>query len=486
MWGCVPGEVHASANRNRPIIWLHAVSVGETTAARPIARALRRRLPNCRIMLSNTTDTGHEVAGGMIKAGEADALFFFPLDLPFTVTRCLNAVRPDAVILLETELWPNLLHLARRRNVVTVLANGRVSDSLLKNARRAGPLWQWMAANLSAFLMRDQKDADRLLSLGITTEKVFVVGDVKLEAPLITTASLRLLWRERLGLRDEPLLVAGSTHDGEEEMLLHCYQRLLPRYPRLRLVLAPRHPERCTAVASLCHVAGIEVTTRSSGQPSAAGAVFLLDTVGKLADIYAAADVSFVGGSLIERGGHNMIEPLLRGAPVLFGPHVMNFRSAAAFAIENQLGQQVQDASELEATLIRYLGLPEARELFEGRVATALEPHQGAAARIADWVAHALEARGASIDGPAWLAAGTALSSYHAVSPPQDAGTAGQCGRTVSHHICGQPHSGRHWQNAHGPGIIPFPGGRRPARRGRLPGLRRHRLAFRWGRERRQ
>lgn len=385
-WGRITPSMRAFGRQRGPKIWLHAVSVGETVAARPIARALKAAIPEARIALSSTTDTGHDIAKKMLALGEVDLVFYFPLDLAPVQSRDLSALRPDALCFVETELWPNLLHLARKRGIPTFLVNGRVSDNLLKTAPKLGPLWRWMQGNVSLFLMRGEEDAARLLTLGVPESKISVTGDVKLEIPPVESSAMRQGWRNRVGLKNELVLVAGSTHAGEEELLLRAWQRLRGEFPTLRLALAPRHVERAPEVAQLVEKQGLRVVRRSQNQPWGEGAIYLLDTVGELADFYALGDVAFVGGSMIPRGGHNMLEPVLRGVPVVCGPHVMNFRAAATLVQSHSLGSQAKDEDELDKVLHFWLQAAN-RNAFPARVETALAPHRGAAARLAQSVA---------------------------------------------------------------------------------------------------
>lgn len=386
-WGRVSPAMREFGRYDGPKIWLHAVSVGETVAVRPIARALKAAIPGLRIALSSTTDTGHEVARGALQAGEVDCLFFFPLDLPFVVGRVLNALRPQALCLVETELWPNLLHLAQRRGLATFLVNGRVSDNLLKSAPRLGPLWRWMRGNMTLFLMRGAGDAARLQTLGVPAAKIRVTGDVKLEAPPLESDVLRRQWREALGLGVEKLLIAGSTHADEEAMVLRAVQAAKIE----AVAIAPRHVERADEVAALIQAAGFGVRRRSGGEKWVQGSVFLLDTVGELSDFYAAGDVAFVGGSLIPRGGHNVLEPILRACPVVFGPHMMNFRAAQELVAIHRIGTCVANEAELASALVQWLQHPQPTE-FAGRVTEALAPHRGAATRLAHIVAEQLAA----------------------------------------------------------------------------------------------
>ncbi len=381
-WGHISPQMREFGEYNGPKIWLHAVSVGETMAARPIARALKTAIPGLRIALSSTTDTGHEVAQGALKAGEVDCLFFFPLDLPFIVNRVLGALRPKALCFVETELWPNLLHLARQRGIATFQVNGRVSDNLLQSAPRLGPLWRWLSGNMGMFLMRGESDAARLRTLSVPDAKIKVTGDVKLEAPPVESATLRHQWRSALEIGDAKLLIAGSTHPGEEELVLRAAQAA----NIAAVAIAPRHVERANEVTELIQKAGYEVRRRSRGEAWMPGSVYLLDTVGELSDFYAAGDVAFVGGSLIPRGGHNVLEPILRDCPVVFGPHMMNFRAAQELVEKHQLGTCIAEENAFAGALSTWL-YHHNRSEFIARATIALEPHRGAAARMAHLVA---------------------------------------------------------------------------------------------------
>jgi len=366
------------------------VSVGECVAAKPIIAALKREMPDVSVALSTTTDTGRELAERMLHSGEIELAFGFPLDVPFVITRVLNALRPDAIGFVETELWPNLLHLARRRGIPTFLLNGRVSDNLLSRAPKLGPLWKWMTGNVSRFLMRSEDDATRLRNLEVSPAKIEVVGDVKLEAPPVSSSQLRTIWRGVLGLTNERLLIAGSTHDGEETLLLRAFASLREEFPDLRLALAPRHVERCPEVAALIESAELKIARRSQNEKPDEQSVFLLDTVGELADFYAAGDLTFVGGTFIARGGHNLLEPVLRGVPVVFGPSVDNFRAQSQLLLANGLGIQTS-GEQLEATLRACLQNP--MDNFPARVEAVLEPHRGAANRMARVIAGAIHHR---------------------------------------------------------------------------------------------
>ena len=380
-WGHISPEMRKFGARTEPKIWLHAVSVGETMAAKPIARALKTEIPGVRIALSATTDTGHEIAKSLLGSGDVDCVFYFPLDLAPIQNRVLDALSPNAIGFIETELWPNLLHLARKRGIETFLLNGRVSDNLLKTAPRLGPIWKWMSGNVSGFLMRGEDDAARLVSLGVAPQKITVTGDVKLEAPPVASETLRAKWRDELGLsEEEKVLICGSTHAGEEEIFLEIARQK----PEWKIAFAPRHPNRFDEVAGLIEKAGMEVVRRSSHKKWKGSAVFLLDSIGELGDFYALGDAAFVGGSLVQRGGHNLLEPILRGVPVCFGWSVANFGAQSELIQKNRLGRMISDPRVREEIILDWLDtLSFDREKFALQVETALAPNRGAAAAMA-------------------------------------------------------------------------------------------------------
>jgi 3-deoxy-D-manno-octulosonic-acid transferase len=420
-WGQVPRGVVAALRppagstpdrstpeEHSPVIWLHAVSVGEQMAARPIARALKTEMPDCVIALSATTDTGFQTAQAALKASEADAVFYFPMDLPLSVLRALKAIRPDVFLAVETELWPNFLHLARRRGVLCLLVNGRVSDNLLQRAGKTKWLWRWMFSNLNALLMRSEFDAQRMQKIARETQspgaenKIVALGDVKLDgaSALENSRALREKWRAELGFAEHaPVVIFGSTHPGEEEIALRVYKNLRAEFPELKLLLAPRHIERTDEVQSLIEAQNFSFARRSEigGENNS---IILLDTVGELSEIYAAGDVAFVGGSLIPRGGHNVLEPILRGVPVFFGPHMANFRAHAELVQANALGDGVQDESDLQEKMADWLRDENRRRVLPERATRALAPHQGAPARIAQTIAKELKSKAGKQSSP--------------------------------------------------------------------------------------
>ena len=358
-----------------PRCWVHAVSVGESAAAVPLVEGIRARWPELGIVVSTITPTGARIVGERL-AGTATHRYF-PIDLPGPVRRALDAARPRFFIAIETELWPNFLRALARRRIPAMIANGRISDRSFRRYRWVRGLMRRVLANVSVFAMQTEEDARRIIALGAPPSRVVVTGNLKSDLVPEPAGDDPVAWRERLRLgADARLWIAGSTHRGEEVVVLDAFLRARTRCPDLALLLAPRHPERAGEVEELVRERGLTAARRSRlADDAPPGAVVILDTVGELAALYALAEVVFVGGSLVPIGGHNVLEPAMRGKPVLVGPHMSNFREGAELLQRSGGGLVVKDGPELERELARLLedrGLARrmgeaAREAFAGR-----------------------------------------------------------------------------------------------------------------------
>ncbi len=384
-----------ATNQGTPRFWVHAVSVGEVAAASSVVAALRKQFPNLWLLLTTVTETGMKTAQQRIPS--ANAFAFLPFDL-FPFPRwAMERVRPDVLVLTETELWGNLMHAAKEQGAKVVLVNGRISDATFARAQQpiGSSVYRWLLSHLDLCLMRSELDAERILQLGMPAERVRVVGDVKLDQPEVhLTESTKEFLRAELGLlRETLLLVGGSTHEGEEEKLLHVYRQLAPQFPNLRLLLAPRHIDRVERVASIVSSFGLVPVRRSRcfGKPLRSNEVLILDTVGELAKLYGLATIAFVGGSLIPRGGHNVMEPVLHGVPVLFGPHVDNFRPHAELLQREGIGFLVRNQEALRQVVLKLLHSPPLRQTIRWQAAQMLAKHRGAAQRVASAIAELLK-----------------------------------------------------------------------------------------------
>ncbi len=380
-WGHLPPGIDPGG---RPSIWIHAVSVGEVQAARTLIPGLRERYPGHRLWLSTTTQTGRAVAAGI---GSADGLFYFPLDLPPAVDRVLDRVRPVLFVAVDTELWPNLLRRCARRGVRTVLVNGRISDRSYPRYRLVRGWFRRVLADVDRCCAQSDESARRLVDLGAPAERVVMTGNLKFDVPpALRPGSMRRAGNvpQVPGLApDRPVLMAASTHPGEEGPVLDAFRRLRAGAPDLVLVLAPRHPERGAEVAASAARRGLAAVRRSRGPKDGAGPVdvVVLDTVGELATLFRVATVVFLGGSLVPAGGHNVIEPAAWGKPVVFGPHMQNFAEIADLFLANRAARRIGGAGELEPALADLLADPGQRAALGAAARALVEANRGAAAR---------------------------------------------------------------------------------------------------------
>jgi 3-deoxy-D-manno-octulosonic-acid transferase len=361
-----------------PRIWVHAVSVGEVAAAVPLVRALRVRFPDHRILVTTTTPTGS--AELLRRLGDAVEHRYLPLDLPHLMNGLVRAVRPRVLMVMETELWPNLFAACRRQEVPVMLVNGRLSARSFRGYRRVRPLVAGALEAVTALAARSDEDAQRLIDLGARPERVRVTGNLKYDLELPVGG-------ERIEPLPRPVWIAASTHEGEEEHLLAVHGRVLQVLPEALLILVPRHPERFEAVAELCRAAGMPPARRSQGeQPGPDTQVWLGDTMGELPKLFPLARVAFMGGSLVPTGGHNPLEAAVHHLPVLTGPHVFNFREVYDALLQAGGADVVDDDASLAGRLMALL-TDETECLRRGEAAArVIEENRGAVVRVVDWV----------------------------------------------------------------------------------------------------
>lgn len=379
--------------RGAPIgdcLWLHAVSVGEVNAAIPLVNALRTRYPGRELLITTTTPTG----SARVRAlwGEQVRHVYLPYDLPGAVRNFLDHFHPAIGLVMETEIWPNLFAELQRRGVPTIIANARLSERSLKAYRPIAPLVRMTMATIDYVAAQSDGDAERYRKLGAPAERVHRTGNLKYDLPLAEDLPEQARnFRARWGAQ-RPVWIAASTHADEEAAVLQAQRAVAARFPDALLLWAPRHPERFAAVAAACARAGMRVATRrGEGLPAPDSEAFVVDTLGELMAFYAAADVAFVGGSLQEIGGHNLLEPAALGVPALVGPHTFNFLEVTELLLATGAVQRVNDASELGAKLCELLANPEerARRGEAGRV--RIEVERGALARTLSLVESCLD-----------------------------------------------------------------------------------------------
>jgi 3-deoxy-D-manno-octulosonic-acid transferase len=355
--------------RNRPVIWLHAVSVGESIAARPLLKALRERYPDYAVVVSNTTETGRGVAAAF---PEKDLCIYFPFDFLPAVQRSLDTIRPSLVVVMETEIWPNFTREAAIRNIPVILANGRISDRSFKRYLQFSWFFGPALRLFSRLCMQTEVDRERIIAIGAPQEHTVAAGNLKYDIPFgQVSEDERCAGRKRYTIPGDLMVIcAGSTHPGEEEYILQAYRRLLDRMgDGLLLVLVPRHPERSDAVAGLLERERLPCRRYTALQAAGSqmlrgGEVLLVDVVGELMGLYASSDLVFVGGSLVPTGGHNLLEPASLGLASVFGPHMANFREIAALVLQYGAGVQIDRPEELSETLQTLITSSELRKVL--------------------------------------------------------------------------------------------------------------------------
>jgi 3-deoxy-D-manno-octulosonic-acid transferase len=381
-------------------IWIHAVSVGEVLTARALVADLKRRYPQLRIFLSTTTLGGQQVARRNVQ--DVDAVFYFPFDLAFIVRRTLRLVRPRVFIMMETEIWPNLLRACKTLGVATVMVNGRISSRSYPRYRLVRPFMRNVLMHVDKFCMQSEESARRIIDIGADPAKVTVTGSLKFDSLDVPGASAiegrgqnRVLRYFRM-TSGRPVIVAGSTMRGEEEPLLQAFRRLKSSVTNPMLVLAPRNPERFGEVVQIARTHAF-VTVRRSDLPIDAeprAEVVVLDTVGELAQVYQIATAVFVGGSLVDTGGHNILEPAVFGKPIVFGPHMQNFKEIAATFLAHDAAVQIPNSRALEDALLALLIDPVRRARLGAAARALVESNRGAKEKSLAVIGQVLPLRG--------------------------------------------------------------------------------------------
>lgn len=378
------------------VIWVHAVSVGEVRSAAALIESLAARFPHHRLLVTTMTPTGSDQVRELF--GEAVTHTYVPYDFPDAVNRFLDRVRPELAVVAETEFWPNLFSACRCRGIPLHLVNVRLSQASFNGYSWVPLTTRRMLAKASLICAQSPLDAQRLRNLGVADRRIKITGnlkfDVELPASLLGDGrDLRRLWGER-----RPVWIAASTHPGEERQILEAFAALRERYPTLLLVLVPRHPERFAAVARLCRRRGYALALRSRDRAALAPSIDILvgDTMGELQRLYAAADVAFIGGSLVRRGGQNPLEACAVNVPVIFGPHMFHFEEISAMALERGAARQINGTAELADAVSFYFEQPALRAAA-GRAAHSLvTDNRGALDRTLRHIAESLSADAAS------------------------------------------------------------------------------------------
>ena len=356
LFGFYSNKIKALSDNNK-VIWIHAVSVGETVAASPVVKELKKELPQYKIIFSTTTYTGQNMAQKIIN--DADAVIYFPFDLPFAVKRALKTINPELIMIIETELWPNFIKIAKNKEHKIIYANGRISDSSFRKYKYLGSIMPDMLNDIDCLAMQSEQDKNRVIELGANSEKVLNLGNTKFDQNYSTISETKkkdYLKKFQIN-KDRLVFVAGSTHADEEKNLIEIYKELKIDFPNLYFIVAPRDIERAAEIEVIFkrnNINSIKKTELKNQSPDKID-VLILNTIGELAQIYSLADLVFVGGSMMGKGGHNILEPAAQGKLVFFGPDMSNFKDSTELLLENKVGIQVENYDQLKERLTYYL-----------------------------------------------------------------------------------------------------------------------------------
>ena len=395
-FGFLPENIRALCAK-KSIIWIHAVSVGEIKAAGILAPFLRKAFPSHALLFSTVTHTGNKIARTIAAPGEG--VFYLPFDISFITDKVVKIINPEIFICMETELWPNLIDSLDSSGARIVLANGRISNRSYSRYKKARFLISGLLKKFSLILMQSAQDAKRIIALGAPGEKVFVTGNLKFDIPIINLDSKRQELRKKLNLNENDILiVAGSTHRGEEAQIIDCYSKLKREYKNLRLLIAPRHVERTEEIEKLLaksNLKSMRISAErmhlneralSGATPLSHEPVFVLDTMGELRSMYSAGDIVFVGGSLVKKGGQNPIEPASAAKPIIFGKYTFNFQDVIKIFLENDTGIEVDDKKGLYSALRFLIDNPEERKRLGMNAKDTINKNSGSSQRTIDLI----------------------------------------------------------------------------------------------------
>jgi len=379
-FGWLPPETVAKvANKNA--IWLHAASVGEIVATSPMVKEIKKEMPDSVVVISVVTASGYDMAKRIIP--EADGVIFFPLDLPWLSCHVVKKIAPQAFLLVETELWPNFLKASRKSGIPVMMVNGRIGDKSFGNYRYLGSVLQDMLQTVVKFCMQSSIDAQYIIKLGADPQRVMVTGNTKYDQTYtdVSEDEQKLLISQYGFAGQRPIIIAGSTHKGEEESLFASFGKIRNRFPQACLVIAPRDIQRADELVSMAAASGHRAVKRSKLEKENAGGhnTVILDTIGELGRVYSIADVVFVGGSLIPQGGHNILEPAAHGKPIVVGPHMFNFKDIYALLSDRKACITAKDPTLLTDKLLAVLENKELSETMSKNARAIIEENRGAA-----------------------------------------------------------------------------------------------------------
>lgn len=389
--GIYPKDIF-SRLKDTKTIWIHAVSAGEVMASAPLYEEIRKNYPSEKILISTVTSTGNRIALGKFKDGSI--VIYLPLDLSFVIRRLVKIINPKVILIAETEVWPNLIDSLKRYGAKIVLFNGRISRNSFKRYRLITPILRRVLDKFDLFLMQSKADAEKIISLGAPYDRVKITGNLKYDAAYskgeeAKSNPLELKKGFNLGEEDQ-LLMAGSTHNGEEEIVLRCYKDLINDHRRLRLLIAPRHIERSNEIAKLAKSQGFKPFLISQlkdlGRLISGDEVLILDVMGTLFDAYSIGEIIFVGGSLVRKGGQNPLEAACHSKAIIFGPHIYNFKDITEGLLTNKAALLVRDEIELRNSIRNLLNNPDERKAMGERAKANIRSNVGAAKRNLEFI----------------------------------------------------------------------------------------------------
>ncbi len=393
-FGFLPSDTLAQvANKN--CIWLHAASVGEIVATSPIVKEIRKELPGIPILVSVVTATGYAMAKRIVT--EADGIIFFPLDLPWLSRYVISRIKPQVFLPVETELWPSFLKATRRYNIPVMMVNGRISDRSLKQYSYLGSILPQMLATVMKFCMQSPIDAEYIIRLGADPRRVLITGNTKYDQTYTEIAEAERDSLCQLMFRGQchPVILAGSTHKGEEEPLFYAFQKVKEKFIDARLIIAPRDILRADEIMSLAGTYQLHATRKTliPENTNSGHDVVVLDTIGELGKIYSIGDIIYVGGSLVPHGGHNILEPAAHGKPIVVGPHMFNFKETYALFSSRGACVTVGSADELAEKMLYILENDQVRENMSRQAFTIIEENRGAARKSVLYLKELLQTR---------------------------------------------------------------------------------------------
>ncbi|MCK4905345.1 3-deoxy-D-manno-octulosonic acid transferase [bacterium] len=361
-------------NQNKKIIWIHAVSVGEVIASKPLISLINKELPDYKVALSTITRTGREMAYKLQE--KPYCIFYFPFDFPFAIKKALRKINPSVIVLAETELWPNLLRYSKYFNIPLVLNNGKISETSFTRYKKIRPLLKQILSNVSAFCMQTEEDKNKLIYLGVSPEKITVTGNTKFDLAIANMTEQIKNW-DITGRT--PVIVAGSTHPKEEEAILESFKEITQKLPEAILILVPRHPERMPEIENLIKEKGYSHIRRTKMNSSKVKEkIILIDVIGELSKIYSVADIVFVGGSIVPIGGHNLLEPAFLSKPIITGPYTFKQKEMVELLKKGEGLIQVKNQEQLKKEFIELLSSPEKRKKLGKNAYNTATSNQGA------------------------------------------------------------------------------------------------------------